>query len=460
LIFIEKLAYSFHLGNDKNKTKKAKQISENSKIETSSFNNNAIQNSKHLGKVNNHNLRKYDNNQELIKIVKGTNDIVEDVKELYKKEFEEARLEYNNKQTRNDRKINDYFTQISNDNKHDLVCEIIIELGDMRFWKNKTDEEKYKMIDVYKEQVKDLERLVPSFKVANATIHFDESSPHMHVIGIAIKENCKTGMKKQIGKTSVFTKEKLITIQDEMRKVCIKSFNKFYNANFDLKPKDKGRNIDYKVSQMKDYDNLITEYTKKQNYIHETNNKVKNFVDKQKDINKKLYNLPLNKFNKKEVILPIEFKNELYQYIKEVNEFMKTNVDNSNFIKNVKQVKEDLESNHKRIEELETKNYEQELKIKELEKQIEIRNEYVRQKDKENKILREQNSKLQSSLDNFFNRFDSLLLLIKNKIRNKAMEADNYFKFSNELYSKNIINTEDYYKISKIYNDRNKGIER
>ena len=64
-------------------------MSENSKIETSSFNNNAIQNSMYLGKVNNHNLRKYDNNQEQIKIVKGTNDIVEDVKELYKKEFEE-----------------------------------------------------------------------------------------------------------------------------------------------------------------------------------------------------------------------------------------------------------------------------------------------------------------------------------------------------------------------------------
>lgn len=66
----------------------------------------------------------------------------------------------------------------------------------MKFWKNKTNEEKYKMIDVYKEQVKDLERLVPSFKVANATIHFDESSPHMHIVGIAIKDNCKTGMKK------------------------------------------------------------------------------------------------------------------------------------------------------------------------------------------------------------------------------------------------------------------------
>ena len=59
---------------------------------------------------------------------------------------------------------------------------------------------KDKMIDVYKEQVKDLERLVPSFKIANATIHFDESSPHMHVVGIAIKDNCKTGMKNKLVK--------------------------------------------------------------------------------------------------------------------------------------------------------------------------------------------------------------------------------------------------------------------
>ena len=37
------------------------------------------------------------------------------------------------KQTRNDRKIDNYFNHISNDNKRDLACEIIIELGDMDF---------------------------------------------------------------------------------------------------------------------------------------------------------------------------------------------------------------------------------------------------------------------------------------------------------------------------------------
>ena len=140
------LSYSFHLGNDKNKTKKARQSAKNNASNTTSFSNNAIQNVKQLGKVNHHNLRKYDNNQELIKTIKGSNDIVNDVKDLYKLEFEKARIEYNNKQKREDRKIKDYFYKISDDTKHDLACEIIIELGDMHFWDNKSQEEKYKII--------------------------------------------------------------------------------------------------------------------------------------------------------------------------------------------------------------------------------------------------------------------------------------------------------------------------
>ena len=79
----------------------------------------------------------------MIRVIRGTNDIVNDVKDLYLEEFEEARIEYNNKQTRNDRKI-----------------------------------------DKYNEQVNDLVKILPTFKIANATIHFDEISPHMHIVGV------------------------------------------------------------------------------------------------------------------------------------------------------------------------------------------------------------------------------------------------------------------------------------
>ena len=184
---MDKLSYSFHLGNDKNKSKKSRQSIKNGKVIDKVFNNNAIQNANNLSRVNNHNLRKYDDNQELIEIIYGTNNLYDDVKNLYIKEFDEARIKYNEKQTRNDRKINDYFEHISNNDKNDLACEIIIELGDMEFWGDKDDKFKRKMTDVFNQQIKDLEKVVPSFKVANATIHYDESSPHLHIVGVPIK---------------------------------------------------------------------------------------------------------------------------------------------------------------------------------------------------------------------------------------------------------------------------------
>ena len=54
------------------------------------------------------------------------------------------------------------------------------------------------------------ESLFPNFKIANATIHFDESSPHLHIIGVAYKDGNKNGMYKQVGKATVFNKESLI----------------------------------------------------------------------------------------------------------------------------------------------------------------------------------------------------------------------------------------------------------
>ena len=145
----QQLAYSFHLGSDKNKSKSAKKIAKGNVSGTTSLSNNAIQNSNVLSKVNKHNLRDYDKEKDLIRVIRGSNDIVEDVKELYLTEFEEARIEYNNKQTRNDRKIDNYFMKI-NESQNDLACEIIVELGDMDFWNDKDDNYKIVSDDLYK----------------------------------------------------------------------------------------------------------------------------------------------------------------------------------------------------------------------------------------------------------------------------------------------------------------------
>ena len=110
--------------------------------------------------------------------------------------------------------------------------------------------------------------LLKSLLVLKTCFHFDESSPHLHIVGIAVKDNCKTGMSKQVGKCSVFAKDKLPKIQDKMRDKCIQSFNKEYGLNAVLKDKQKGRNIDYRVSQMADFDELKKNYNKQRQKIN------------------------------------------------------------------------------------------------------------------------------------------------------------------------------------------------
>ena len=176
----QELAYSFHLGSDKNKSKLAKKVSKGNVSGGTSLSNNAIQNANDLSRVNKHNLRDYDNHRELITTIYGTDNIVNDVKQVYLQEFEEARIKYNNKQTKKDRIIDNYFQKVSG-SQNDIACEIIIELGDMDFWQDKDDEYRFKMTDVYNEQIQDLAKILPTFKVANATIHFDESAPRAYI---------------------------------------------------------------------------------------------------------------------------------------------------------------------------------------------------------------------------------------------------------------------------------------
>ena len=95
-----------------------------------------------------------------------------------------------------------------------------------------------------------------NFKVASAIIHYGETSPHLHIIGVPIKVGNKNGMKKQVGKSDVFTKESLRILQDKMRTTCIQSFNKEYNLNYTLKAKKKGRNRDYHITEMDNYQQM------------------------------------------------------------------------------------------------------------------------------------------------------------------------------------------------------------
>ena len=67
--------------------------------------------------------------------------------------------------------------------------------------------------------------------------YYDETSPHLHIVGVPIKYKNKNGMEKQVGKSDVFTKESLISLQDKMRILCIEEFNQVYSLDSTLKKK-------------------------------------------------------------------------------------------------------------------------------------------------------------------------------------------------------------------------------
>ena len=323
MIIIE-LAYSFHLGSDKNKRNTSRSSAKSNKSGSTSLSNNAIQNSAGLTKVDKHNYRKYDNNQNDIEIIKGSSSLVDDVKKLYKEEFDEAKEEYNLKQIRDDRKIKDYFTHISNNEKNDLACEIIIELGDKKYWDTKDDKFKRRMTNVYNKQIEDLEIILPTFKIASAIIHYDETSPHLHIVGVPIIENCTRGMKKQVGKSKIFTKTSLTEIQDKMRNACIKSYNKFYEVNTRLKEKQKGRNQDINVRDMSNYREIKKQLEKKGQTLAKANKQTKKLDTDSANINEILDNLKPTLMNKNNMVISSEDVQKIKNFTKDVKDTNKT----------------------------------------------------------------------------------------------------------------------------------------
>ena len=428
----QELAYSFHLGSDKNKSKVAKKTAKGNVSGTTSLSNNAIQNANDLSKVNKHNLRDYDNQRELITTIYGTNDIVEDVRQVYLEEFEQARIEYNSK-TRADRQVKDYFQKVC-DSQNDIACEIIIELGDMDFWQDKDNEYRFKMTDVYNEQIHDLIKILPTFKIANATIHYDETSPHMHVIGVPVIENCKRGMKKQVGKSQLFTKESLTKIQDKMRNACIKSYNKFYDVDSRLKTKQKGRNQDINVNEMGNYRETKRKLEQERKKLENANKQTNKIDNSSKDIVELLDNLKPMPFSKNNSQISNKNIENIKDYIKDVIEV-------TNTVRSVNNLNLSIKAFEHATFEIEEKN-------KSLKYQIQLKDEDIKElkddlsaKEKIIAKLREEKESLKTQLQRFKGFWHNLMSHFHKKI---TYDNDQNYKIvSDDLYKNGIFDDND-----------------
>lgn len=213
--------------------------------------NSAINSKAKLTGVAKHNLRKYrslEYDKENIVILWGTDKLVQDVKKVYKEQFDDAVREYNKKQTRDDRKIDDYFEKTAKSNK-DMAVELIFQIGDKEFW-DKNPDKRRRMDVAFKEMLNILQEEAPNLVVANAVIHYDETSPHMHVVAVPVADGFKKGISKQVSKRKVCTKEFLEKVLQGRIREYAEDRSFIWIGEF-LKGKEKGRNNDLAVKEYK-----------------------------------------------------------------------------------------------------------------------------------------------------------------------------------------------------------------
>ena len=251
----------------------------------------AITTTRKLSSAAKHNLRKYSsgNNQtghyDSGKIVQlaGSDNLYQDVENVYHEQFDQAVSDYNKKQKRSGRKITDYMRYVSENGKSDVAVEVIIQLGDREFWEQVPEQLKYKMTYIFKDQLNALRQYIPEFVIANAVIHYDEDSPHMQVIGVPVSSGYNRGLYKQCSKTRVFTRASLEKLQNVLRERARAGMEKnpeiFQNTS--LKAKEAGRNFDYTkefyIQRKKEkLEEIDRELSDKRQVLSETEEKTEN----------------------------------------------------------------------------------------------------------------------------------------------------------------------------------------
>lgn len=116
-----------------------------------------------------------------------------DIKEVYKELFSESVAEYNAKQKRSDRKIEDYYEKIKEDKKKNLAYECIVQIGSESDTSYSSELEKKALI----KYADDWEKRNPNLKLVGMYMHNDEATSHLHIDYIPVAYNCKRGMKTQ-----------------------------------------------------------------------------------------------------------------------------------------------------------------------------------------------------------------------------------------------------------------------
>ncbi|HDR4897762.1 TPA: plasmid recombination protein [Bacillus cereus] len=179
--------------------------------------------------------------------------VQKDIRDVYKDVFQEAVDKYNEKQKRNDRKIDDYYDKIHKDDKTHEQRELVVAIGEGK------DDPKYREAkkEALKHYAEAFQERNPNLAVYNMVLHDDEANPHLHINYVPNFESSRgltrrVGMDRALQQQGVEGKGKqLIAHWREAETAYIEQLAKEHIPNFERA--NVGSHKYMKVRQYKEY---------------------------------------------------------------------------------------------------------------------------------------------------------------------------------------------------------------
>ena len=121
----------------------------------------------------------------------------ENIKDVYHELFDEALARYNAKQTRKDRRIDNYYEKIDASKQEKTFHEIILQVGNKDDM-NATTETGRLAAKVLDEYMRDFRQRNPTLRVFSAYLHMDEATPHLHIDFVPFTTGSKRGLETRV----------------------------------------------------------------------------------------------------------------------------------------------------------------------------------------------------------------------------------------------------------------------
>lgn len=121
----------------------------------------------------------------------------DNIEDVYHQLFDEALKRYNEKQTRNDRKIENYYDKIRSSKQEKPFHELIIQIGnkDDMAAESENGTLSERILDEY---IKGFQERNPNLKVFSAHLHMDEATPHLHIDFVPFTTGSKRGLDTRV----------------------------------------------------------------------------------------------------------------------------------------------------------------------------------------------------------------------------------------------------------------------